>query len=138
MEKAENSLLIAKHLKEECPEGTRHHWQYWAITITYYAMLYAAKAAILQKGYEVKTHEAARNALTLLIPNEREKHDLELLGKTFLEDRHITYFEEAMTISQTARYQARPSYTERQLKDIFEKAREFIATISLTENHKNC
>jgi uncharacterized protein (UPF0332 family) len=55
LQKAENSLLIAKHVKEIKPtkeEPPKLHWNYWAITISYYAMLYTAKAAILSKGYE--------------------------------------------------------------------------------------
>ena len=58
--KAENSLLIAKHNKEIKPtedEPKKLFWNYWAITISYYSMLYAAKAAILSRGYEVSDHE---------------------------------------------------------------------------------
>ena len=56
LEKAENSLLVAKHIKDIEPtedQPKKLFWDYWAITISYYSMLYAAKAAILSKGYEV-------------------------------------------------------------------------------------
>lgn len=46
LEKAENSLLIAKHTKEIQPskdQPKKLFWDYWAITISYYSMLYAAK-----------------------------------------------------------------------------------------------
>lgn len=80
LEKADSSLLIAKHHKEIKPtddEPVKFHWNYWAITISYYAMLYSAKAAILSKGYEVKDHMAAQIALGyLLVPGQIEKEDL--------------------------------------------------------------
>ena len=57
LQKAKHSLLIAQHHKEMKPtkdQPKKIYWDYWAITISYYSMLYAAKAAILSKGYEVK------------------------------------------------------------------------------------
>ena len=85
LEKAENSLLIAKHVKEIQPskdQPKKLFWDYWAITISYYSMLYAAKAAILSKGYEVSDHDAAQIALGhLLVPDEIEKEDLEILSQ---------------------------------------------------------
>ncbi len=66
--KAENSLLIAKYIKEIQPtkdQPKKLYWDYWAITISYYSMLYAAKAAILSKGYEVDDHDAAQIALAI-------------------------------------------------------------------------
>ena len=87
LEKAENSILIAKHNKELKPnkdQPKRIFWDYWAITISYYSMLYAAKAAILSKGYEVKDHDAAQIALGhLLVPDEIEKEDLEILSQSY-------------------------------------------------------
>jgi len=44
IKKAENSLLIAKHTKEINPQKgqpEKLYWNYWAITISYYSMLYA-------------------------------------------------------------------------------------------------
>jgi len=56
--KAENSLLIAKHIKEIQPtkdQPKKQYWDYWAITTSYYSMLYAAKAVVLLKGMKLKT-----------------------------------------------------------------------------------
>lgn len=122
VQKAENSLLIAKHHKEINPtkdEPSKLHWNYWAITISYYSMLYAAKAAILTKGYEVKDHYAAQVALAaLFIPDKLEREDLELLNQAhkIFEDEYVKSFEEARIESHTARYQARPNYTESQVR----------------------
>jgi len=137
LEKADNSLLIAKHHKEIKPnkdEPTKLHWNYWAITISYYSMLYSAKAAILSKGYEVKDHMAAQIALGhLLVPDEMEKEDLELLNQAYktFEDEYIKYFEDARTESHTARYSAIKKYTERRVDEIFSNARKFIRKIRL-------
>ena len=62
LQKGENSLLIAKEMKDKKPtkdQPAKIYWSYWAITISYYSMLYAAKAAILSKSYEVSDHDAA-------------------------------------------------------------------------------
>jgi uncharacterized protein (UPF0332 family) len=134
MKKAESSFMIAKFHENPPKEPDKIYWYYWAITIAYYSMLYSAKAAILSKGYEVKTHEAAEIALgTLLIPSELEKEDLELLDQAhkIFEDEYVKYFHDARNESSVARYKARPSYTERQLKKILEDARLFISKISL-------
>ena len=135
LKRAENSLLIAKHHKDIDPndaQGEKIYWNYWAITISYYSMLYAAKAAILSKGYEVKTHDAAQIALGyLLVPDEITKEDLEILKQSYkiFEDDYIKYFEDAKKESHIARYQARPSYTQRRLEEIFENSRKFIEKI---------
>ena len=65
LQKGENSLQIAKFHKDIQPNNSQPqklHWNYWAIIISYYSMLYAAKAAILYNGYEVKDHDAAQTA----------------------------------------------------------------------------
>ena len=135
LQKAENSLLIAKHHKDLQPtkdQPRKLHWNYWAITISYYAMLYAAKAAILRKGYEVRDHDAAQIALGhLLIPNEMENEYLELLNQAYkiFEEEYVHSFEDAKKESHIARYSAVKSYEERRLKEIFENARDFIAKI---------
>lgn len=137
LQKAENSLLIAKHIKGLKPtkdQPKKLHWDYWAITISYYSMLYAAKAAILSKGYEVKDHDAAQIALGhLLVPNKLEKEDLEILNQShkIFEDEYVKYFEDAKTESHIARYSAIKTYTERRLKEIFENATAFVAKIGL-------
>jgi uncharacterized protein (UPF0332 family) len=137
LQKAENSLLIAKHAKEIKPiedQPKKLYWDYWAITISYYSMLYAAKAAILSKGYEVNDHDAAQIALGhLLVPDEIEKEDLELLSQSYkiFEDEYVKYFEDAKTESYIARYSAIRTYTERRLEEIFGNATKFIAKISL-------
>jgi len=137
LQKGENSLLIAKHIKGiNPPEGQpkKIYWNYWAITISYYSMLYSAKALILSKGYETHDHDACQAALGYLcVPDEIEKEDLELLNQSYkiFEDEYVKYFEDAKIESHIARYSAIKSYTERRLEEIFENARKFVAKISL-------
>src|SRR3989344_4028973 len=135
LEKAENSLLIAKHTKEIRPtkdQPKKLFWDYWAITISYYSMLYAAKAAILSKGYEVSDHDAAQIALGhLLVPDEIEKEDLEVLNQSYkiFEDEYVYYFEDAKKEGKIARYTAIKTYTSRRLDEIFNNATDFAAKI---------
>jgi uncharacterized protein (UPF0332 family) len=135
MEKAKNSLLIAKHLKDiKSEQPKKLFWDYWAIIVSYYSMLYAAKAAILSKGYEVRDHDAAQIALGyLLVPTEIEKQDLELLNQAYkiFEDEYVKYFEDAKKESHIARYAAIKTYTQRRLEEIFNNATKFIAKISM-------
>jgi len=137
LQKAENSLLIAKHVKEIKPskeQPKKNYWDYWAITISYYSMLYAAKAAILYRGYESEDHEAVQIAIGhLLVPDELEKEDLEILNQSYkiFEEEYVHYFEDARKESHIARYSTIKSYTERRLDEIFDNATEFIAKISL-------
>lgn len=137
LSKAENSLLIAKHVKNIIPtrdQPPKLHWDYWAITISYYSMLYAAKAAILSKGYEVEDHDAAQIALGhLLVPDKLEREDLEILNQShkIFEDEYIHYFEDAKAESHIARYSAIKTYTERRLDEIFENAAKFVAKVTL-------
>ncbi|MCK4589566.1 MAG: HEPN domain-containing protein [Nanoarchaeota archaeon] len=135
LEKAENSLLIAKHTKELQPtkdQPKKLFWDYWAITISYYSILYAAKAAILSQGYEVSDHDATQIALGhLLIPDEIEKEDLEILNQAYkiFEDEYVHYFEDAKKESHIARYSAIKTYTKRRLDEIFNNATDFVAKI---------
>jgi uncharacterized protein (UPF0332 family) len=137
LEKAENSLQIAKYIKDIEPSKDlpkKFHWDYWAIIISYYSMLYIAKAAILSKGYEVSDHDAAQIALGyLLVPDEMEKEDLELLNQAYkiFEDEYVHYFEDAKTESHIARYAAIKTYTRRRVEEIFDNATKFVAKISL-------
>lgn len=137
LEKAENSLLIAKHTKDIQPskdQPKKLFWDYWAITISYYSMLYAAKAAILSKGYEVSDHDTAQIALGyLLVPDEIEKDDLEILNQAhkIFEDEYVHYFEDAKKESHIARYSAIKTYTTRRLDEIFSNATDFVAKIGL-------
>ena len=137
LQKAENSLLIAKVHKEIKPnknQAPKLYWDYWAITIAYYSMLYAAKAVILLKGYEVSDHNAVQIALChLLVPDKIEKEDLELLSQShkIFEEEYVHYFEDAKTESNIARYSAIKTYTERRLSEIFENARKFVSKITL-------
>lgn len=137
LKKGENSLLIAKHVKDVKPAGgepERLYWNYWAITISYYSMLYCAKALILAKGYEVRDHDAAQVALGhLCVPSQLEKEDLELLNQShkIFEDEYVKYFEDAKTESHIARYSAIKTYTERRLSEIFENARKFVSKTAL-------
>ena len=143
LHKAENSLLIAKFHKDIEPTKdvpSKLHWNYWAITISYYSMLYAAKAAILSKGYEVSDHDAAQIALGhLLVPDEIEKEDLEILNQAhkIFEDEYVHYFEDAKTESHIARYAAIKTYNQRRLDEIFGNATEFVAKIGLIIEEKN-
>ncbi len=137
LDKAENSLLIARHMKDIKPTKDlppKLYWNYWAITVSYYSMLYAAKAAILLHGYEVYDHDAAQIAVGhLLVPNALEKEDLEILNQShrIFEEEYLHYFEDAKTESYIARYSAIKTYTERRLEEVFENATKFVAKIAL-------
>ena len=137
LKKGENSLMIAKHIKDIKPqkgEPEKLYWNYWAITVSYYSMLYCAKALVLTKGYEVHDHDAAEVALGYLcIPNQIEKEDLEILNQShkMFEDEYVKYFEEAKRESHIARYSAIQTYTERRLQEMFENARKFVSKVSL-------
>jgi len=143
LEKGENSLLIAQYIKNLELSGDlpkKLYWNYWAITISYYSMLYAAKALILSKGYEVSHHDACQAALGYLcVPDQIEKEDLELLDQSYkiFEDEYVKYFEEAKKESNIARYAAIKTYTERRLDEIYENARAFVAKISLILSTEN-
>ncbi|MFA6073643.1 MAG: HEPN domain-containing protein [Candidatus Woesearchaeota archaeon] len=137
LKKGKNSLLIAKHNKELIPnqgDPEKQYWNYWAITISYYSMLYCAKALILVKGYEVHDHDAAQVALGYLcVPDIIEREDLEILNQSYkiFEDEYVKYFEDAKTESHIARYSAIKTYTQRRLEEIFENSRKFVAKVSL-------
>lgn len=137
LKKGENSLLIAKFHKDIQPtkdQPDKMYWNYWAIAIAYYSMLYAAKAAILTKGYETKDHKSAQIALGhLLVPDQIEKEDLELLQQShkIFEDEYVKYFEDARKEAHTARYTAIKTYTEKRLKEIYDNAQKFVAKIAL-------
>ncbi|MBD3318504.1 hypothetical protein GF342_01195 [Candidatus Woesearchaeota archaeon] len=97
-------------------------------------MLYAAKAAILSKGYEVRDHDSAQIALGhLLVPDQLEKEDLEILNEShkIFEDEYVQHFEDAKKESHIARYKAKPSYNQRRLDEVFENARNFVAKITV-------
>lgn len=142
LQKAENSLLIAKFHKDVKPnkdQAPKLYWDYWAITIAYYSMLYAAKAAIVSKGYEVSDHDAAQIALGhLLVPDAIEKEDLEILNQAYkiFEDEYVHYFEDAKAESHIARYSAIHTYTKRRVEEIFENATQFVAKIGLILQEK--
>jgi len=130
--KAKQSFLLARHLHHDAAEPQQLSWYSWAIVIHYYAMLYAAKAAILTRGYEVKSHEAALVALAgLLVPTPLEREDLELLDQAqrIFEEEYLSSFAQAQTESYVARYAAIKRYTERQVAEIEEDARRFLLKI---------
>jgi len=137
LKKGESSLVIAKHNMGIIPkkgEPDKIYWSYWAITISYYSMLYCAKALILTKGYEVHDHDAAQVALGhLCVPDEIEKEDLEILSQSYkiFENEYVKYFEDAKKESHIARYSAIKTYNERRLDEIYENARKFVAKVSL-------
>ena len=92
----------------------------------------------LKEGYEVKTHEAAQITLGhLLVPNQLEKEDLEILNQTHkvFEDEYVKYFEDAKIESSTARYNTRPSYTEKRVEEILQNAKKFINKIDIVINN---
>ena len=142
LDKAENSLQIAQFVKDIKPtkdQPKKMHWNYWAITISYYSMLYAAKAAILSRGYEASDHDAVQIALGhLLVPEKLEKEDLEILKQShkIFEEEYVHYFEDAKKESHIARYSAIKTYTERRLEEVFKNAREFVAKINLMIDEK--
>ena len=137
LKKGENSLLIAKFIKDLKPstaEPEKIYWNYWAITISYYSMLYAAKAAIQSKGYDTKDHYSAQIALGhLLVPDKIEQEDLKLLEQAhkIFEDEYVKYFEDARKESHIARYSAIKTYTEKRLEEIYNNAQKFVAKIGL-------
>ena len=137
LKKGENSLLVAKHTKEIQPspgEPEKLYWDYWAITISYYSMLYCAKALILTKGYETHDHDASQVALGYLcVPDQIEKEDLEILNQSYkiFEDEYVKYFDDAKRESHIARYSAIKTYTERRLSEVFENARKFVSKAAL-------
>lgn len=137
LRKGENSLVISKFHKDIIPtkdQPDKIYWNYWAITIAYYSMLYATKAAVLTKGYETKDHYAAQIALGhLLVPDKIEKEDLELLNQAhkIFEDEYVKYFDEARKEAHTARYAAIKTYTERKLCELYDHAQKFVAKIIL-------
>lgn len=121
-------------------EPEKIYWNYWAITVSYYSMLYCAKALILTKGYEVHSHEACQIALGhLCVPDPIEREDLELLNQAhkLFEDEYVKYFEDAKTESHIARYSAIKTYTERRLEEVFENARKFVSKIALILSDQN-
>ena len=137
LDKSFASFLIAKKQATNNVEPDKIYWLQWSIIIGYYSILYAAKAAILKKGYEVKTHMAAQIALGhLLVPDELEKEDLEILDQAhkIIEDEYVKYFEDAKKESSIARYSARPTYTERRVKEILKNSQLFIRKIDAFVN----
>ena len=97
-------------------------------------MLYAAKAAILTKGYETNNHTAAQIAVGyLLVPDQIEQEDLQILQQAhkIFEDEYVKYFEDARKEAHTARYTAIKTYTEKRLEEIYNNAQKFVAKIAL-------
>ena len=142
--KAEKSFMISTFLlnaakDEKIGEANglpgRLFLNYWIITISYYSMLYIAKALILTKGYETDDHFSTQIALGKLfvIIEELEKEDLEILDQSYkiLEDEYITYFETARKESKISRYAAIKSYERQRVETIYNNAKEFIAKLGL-------
>ncbi|MEA2036516.1 MAG: HEPN domain-containing protein [Nanoarchaeota archaeon] len=128
--KGSDSLELANYIST----SEQNAKDYWTITISYYSMLYLAKAAILTKGYETDDHYSTQIALGhLLVPDEMEKEDLKLLELAYkiFEDDYVEYFHDARKESSVSRYSATKVYTEKRVKEILENAREFIKKVSL-------
>lgn len=133
LEKSKGTYALVDHLLK-CDVVDSMFVDYWVITLSYYSMLYAAKSAILTKGYETDDHYSTQIALGyLLVPDEIEKEDLELLEQSYkiFEDEYVEYFEDARKESGTARYSAIKKYSERRVEEIMENARKFIAKIDM-------
>ena len=128
--KGTDSLALAHFINS----STQDAKDYWTITISYYAMLYLAKAAILTKGYETDDHYSTQIALGyLLVPSQIEREDLELLEQThkIFEDAYVEYFQDARQESHTSRYSATKHYNDRRVKEVLENARKFIEKLSI-------
>ncbi len=142
LKKGENSLLIARQLKERTPKRDdpgRIYYDYWTITIAYYSMLYCAKALILMKGYEVHDHDAAHIALShLCVPGQIEREDLELLDQSYriFEEEYVSYFADAKRESHIARYAAIKTYSARRVEEIYTNAKRFVTKIGLLLQEK--
>lgn len=108
---------------------------YWIIIISYYSMLYLAKALILTKGYETDDHFSTEVALAKLfvVVNELEKEDLEILNQSYkiFEEEYITYFQEARKEARDSRYYALKSYEKGRVNTIYNNAKKFIAKANL-------
>ena len=133
LEKAKGSFQLVKHVSN-CEDVNQLFVDYWVITISYYSMLYAAKAAIINKGYETDDHYATQVALGhLLIPSQLQREDLELLEQSYkiFEEEYVEYLEDTHKESYLARYTAIKKYSSRRVEEIVEKARKFIAKIEL-------
>lgn len=133
LEKAKGSFSLVDYLSR-CKNVDTLFVNYWMIIVAYYSMLYAAKAAVLTKGYETDDHYATQIALGyLFIPSQMEKEDLELLEQSYklFEDEYVEYFEDARKESSTARYAAIKKYSERRVKTIVNNAQRFLAKIDL-------
>lgn len=133
LEKAKGSFSIVDYLSK-CKEIDRLFIDYWLITISYYSMLYAAKAAILNKGYETDDHYATQIAIGyLLVPSQLDKEDLELLEQSYkiFEEEYVEYFTDARKESRTARYAAIKRYSERRVETIIKNTQKFLAKIDL-------
>jgi len=128
--KGSDSLELANFINN----SKQNAKDYWTITVSYYSMLYSAKAAIMTKGYETDDHYATQIALGhLLVPNEIEKEDLKLLEQAYkiFEDDYVEFFNDARKESSVSRYSATKVYTEKRVNEILENAKKFISKISL-------
>jgi len=130
MKKGIDSFELASHVKQTSYSAK----DYWTVTISYYSMLYMAKAAILSKGFETDDHYSTQIALgVLFVPDRIEKEDLELLNQThkIFEEEYIDFFDDARKESRTSRYSATKFYSERRVQEVSENARKFIAKMRL-------
>lgn len=127
--KGNDSLMIAKLIKD----SDRSSKESWTITVCYYSMLYLAKAAILERGYETDDHYATQIALGhLLVPGKIEAEDLRTLEQThrIFEEDYVEYFDDARRESSLSRYSPTKVYSERRANEVFGNATGFIAKLS--------
>lgn len=126
--KSLDSFKLAKYIKDSNLKAKT----YWTITISYYSMLYIAKAVILAKGYETDDHYATQIALGhLMVPSDIEIEDFEILDQThkMFEQDYIDYFEDARKESSTSRYSPTKLYAERRVEEVYANTQKFIAKL---------
>jgi uncharacterized protein (UPF0332 family) len=126
--KGTESLVMARHVRDSGLTGS----DYWTITMSYYAMLYLAKAAILSKGYETDDHYATQVALGyLLVPDKLKKEDLLLLEQShkIFEEDYVEYFADARRESRVSKYSAGKRYAAKRVDQVYENAKRFITKL---------
>ena len=102
---------------------------YWSITISYYSMLYLAKAIILTKNYETDDHYSTQIALAhLFLKKNLDEKDINAFQKAHetFENEYIDYFHDARKESNVSRYSTTKSYNERRVKEITHNTRKFL------------
>ena len=82
----------------------------------YYAVFYAAKAALLSEGIEAKTHRGTANQVYQEFYDER----------SLLEKEEAIVLQKVQERRDMADYEVKASFTEEDFEQLLEKSREFI------------